>query len=123
MDGMSVRSAGVALLATLVALGLVGASAAAPKPKTQTQAIEQTLKVSMTKSFKKQLPGVVIGKLVCVLPKNGVVVHCTVHTSAPKNQENIVFKVTATLHDNGTISWTSTSHSCTDSKTGKPFKC
>jgi hypothetical protein len=34
-----------------------------------------------------------------------------------------VFKVTNTLHPNGTATFAMTAHSCTDSKTGKKLAC
>jgi hypothetical protein len=119
---MSIRSAAAALLALLV-LGAVPASAA--KPKTEAEADAAALKASMVTSFKKKLPGVIIGNVVCVLPLNGATFHCTAYTTAPTSHENIVFKVAATLHDNDAMSvtWQLTSHSCTDSVTHKPFTC
>src|ERR1700730_4091830 len=119
---MRIRSAGAALLA----LSVLGAAPAfAAKPKTEAQADAAALKASMVTSFKKQLPGVTIGNVVCVLPLNGATFHCTAYTTAPASHENIVFKVAATLHDNDAMSvtWRLTSHSCTDSVTHKPFKC
>ena len=119
---MSIRSAAAVFLALLV-LGAVPAFAA--KPKTEAQADAAALKASMVTSFKKKLPGVIIGKVACVLPVNGASFHCTAYTTAPASHENIVFKVIATLHDNDALSvtWQLTSHSCTDSVTHKPFKC
>jgi hypothetical protein len=119
---MRIRSAAAAIFALFV-LGALPALAA--KPKTEAQADAAALKASMVTSFKKTLPGVIIGKVVCVLPQNGATFHCTAYTTAPASHENIVFKVAATLHDNDAMSvtWQLTSHSCTDSVTHKPFKC
>ncbi len=119
---MRIRSTGAVLFALLL---LAAVPALAAKPKTEAQADAAALKASMIPTFKKELPGVSIGKVVCVLPLNGVTFHCTAYTTAPASHENIVFKVAATLHDNDamTVTWKLTSHSCTDSVTHKPFKC
>jgi hypothetical protein len=112
-----------AVLGASLALGAVPALAA--RPTTEAQADAAALKASMVTAFKRQLPGVLIGNVVCVLPLNGVTFHCTAYTTAPKSHENIVFKVAATLHDNDAMSvtWRLTSHSCSDSVTHKPFAC
>jgi hypothetical protein len=106
----------------LLGLLLAGAASAA-YPKAGIQYADKTMKASFTAWAKKNLPGTKVGTVSCKLPSSGNVIHCTVHVSAPKNQENIVFKVKGTLHDSGQLTWVSTSHSCTDSKTGKPFSC
>jgi hypothetical protein len=119
---MTIRSAAATLVALLA---LAALPAAAAKPKTEAQADAAALKASMVTTFKKQLPGVVVGNVVCVLPQNGATFHCTAYTTAPSAHENIVFKVAATLHDNDAMSvtWKLTSHTCTDSVTHKPFAC
>ena len=111
-----------ALAAAVLALVATGAASAA-YPKAEIQYADKTMKGSFTAWAKKNLPGTTVGKVSCVLPSNGNVIHCSVHVSAPKNRENIVFKVKGTLHDSGQLTWVSTSHTCTDSKTGKPFAC
>ena len=107
---------------SILALLTAGAASAA-YPKAEIQYANKTMKGSFTAWAKKNLPGTKVGKVSCVLPSNGNVLHCTVHVSAPANRENIVFKVKGTLHDSGQLTWVATSHSCTDSKTGKPFAC
>lgn len=118
-----------ARVAALVAgLFLLGSSAAlAAKPKTEAQADAAQLKASMVKKFKhtSSLSSLAIGKVVCVLPKNGATFHCTAATSSKKFREDIVFKVAVTLHDNDatTVSWTFTGQSCSDSVTHKKIAC
>jgi hypothetical protein len=109
-------------VAAVLALAAIGAASAA-YPKAEVQYANKTMKGSFTAWAKKNLPGTTVRKVSCVLPSNGNVIHCTVHVSAPKNRENIVFKVKGTLHESGQLNWVSTSHSCTDSKSGKPFAC
>ncbi len=116
------------LAVLLIGLFLLGSSTAiAAKPKTEAQAYAAQLKGSMVKKFKAtpQLRGVKIGKVVCVLPKNGAVFHCTADTNAPASRENIVFKVAVTLHDNDALSvtWKITSQACSDSKTHAKLAC
>src|SRR4051794_5891752 len=111
------------LLAALVVALAASGTAAAAYPRGDVLYANKTMKASFTAWAKKNLPGTTVGKVACVLPKSGNVIHCTIHVSAPKNRENIVFKVKGTLHEVGTLSWVATSHSCTDSKTGKPFAC
>ncbi len=112
----------VAATAALLALLAAGAASAA-YPKAEVQYADKTMKTSFTAWAKKNLPGTKVGTVSCKLPSNGNVIHCTVHVSAPKNRENIVFEVKGTLHESGQLTWVSTSHSCTDSKTGKKFSC
>ena len=68
--------------------------------------------------------GITVGKVNCVLPNEQRSSSTARSTSAPRsNRENIVFKVKGTLHDTGQLAWVATSHSCTDSKTGKKLAC
>jgi hypothetical protein len=117
-----------ARLALVVGLLLLGAPAAlAAKPLTEAQADAVALKASMVKKFKSTpaLRGVTIGKVVCVLPKNGVVFHCTVDSNAPASRENLIFGVAVTLHDNDatSVTWRVTSQACSDSKTHAKIAC
>ena len=113
------RLAGVFVLFSL----LTTTAASAAYPKAEIQYANKTMKASFTAWAKKHLPGAKVGAVSCKLPSSGTVIRCTVHVSAPQNQENILFRVKGTLHDSGQLTWVSTSHSCTDSKTGKPFAC
>jgi hypothetical protein len=120
---MKLRLAEAGLVVGMMALVGSGSALAAATPKTQAQAVEVSLKTSMTAAFKKEKLALTIGKVTCVLPKNGAVVHCTADaTGPPADHEDVVFKVAATLRDSGQITWTAT-HTCSDSKTHKPFKC
>ena len=116
------RPGSCGLAAALLAALLAPATLAA-KPLTQKQYTEQTLKTAMTAWARKNVKGLEIGAAACVLPENGNVVHCTVKSSAPGYRENIVFKVTETLHASGTMSWRVTAKACSDSETGKAITC
>jgi hypothetical protein len=110
------------LLATLAML-LVPLTALAAKPLTQKQYTEKKLKTAMMSSSELKPLGLTWGAVACVLPKNGNVVNCTVHASAPKARENIVFKVRETLTQEGAMTWKITSDACSDSKTGQKLSC
>jgi hypothetical protein len=111
-------------VAAIAAVVLVPAGAAAAAyPRADVQYANKTMKASFTAWAKKNLPGTTVGKVSCVLPTSGSVIRCTVHVSAPKSRENIVFKVNGTLHETGQLSWVATSHACTDSKTGAKLTC
>ena len=115
------------LAATLLVVLCAVASAqlaSAAYPKGEVQYAEKTMKASFAKWAKTHIAGTTVGKVTCVLPTNGTVIHCTVHVGTPTRfHESIVFQVKGTLHDSGTLSWVATSHTCTDTRTGKPFKC
>jgi hypothetical protein len=106
--------------ATLAAAATCGA---APAASPAQRYAERALKAAFTGWAKKNLPGTTVGKVSCVLPLSGSVARCTIHVSAPRNRENIVFRVTNTLHTNGTATFAMLSHSCTDSRTGKKIAC
>jgi hypothetical protein len=113
----------------VLALVLIAAALLAPLPglaakaPTQKQYAEQKLKAAMTAWAKKNVAGLRIGTVSCVLPLNGNVVHCTVHASAPRSRENIVFTVRETLTQLGAMKWAVTSDACSDSKTGQKLSC
>ena len=120
---MAKALAAAAILATC-SFAAAGTVSAATYPSGYRQEAEAKLKTAFAAWAKKHLAGSTVGKVSCILPTSGSTLHCTVHVaSAPKYRENIVFKIRETLHETGTMSWVATSHSCTDSKTGKPFAC
>jgi hypothetical protein len=107
---------------TLLAAVAAGHALAA-EPLTQKQYAELKMKQAITSWAKKNVPGLRVGATSCTLPRNGVVIRCTVQSTAPKYRENIVFKVKETLHDVGTVSWVVTSRACSDSKTHATITC
>jgi hypothetical protein len=121
------RQAAASILSIALVAALATTPALAAKPQTEAQYDAASLKASMVKKFKNtaSLKSVVIGKVVCVLPKNGATFHCTADTSSKAAHENLVFKVAATLHDNDatSVTWSMTSVSCTDSTTHKKITC
>jgi len=83
--------------------------------------LEKTLKAAMVKKFKTAAPKLKITKVKCVLPKNGVTAHCkaTFTTSGIDGY----YPVTATIHDNGQLTWTARSPRCLNPKTKKYAGC
>lgn len=120
---MSRRRSILAAAAVAAVALLVAGQALAAKPLTQKQFAEARLKQVLNAWARKTVPGLAIGTVTCVLPENGVVIHCTAKASAPKYRENLVFKVTETLHETGTMSWAITSKACSDSRTGQSIQC
>jgi hypothetical protein len=121
--GMRGRLA-VAVVVGLCAVAGSAQLATAAYPKGDVQYAEKTMKASFTKWAKTHMAGTTVGKVTCVLPTSGTVIRCTIHVGTPtRYHENILFQVKGTLHETGTMSWVATSHTCTDTRTGKPFKC
>src|SRR5262249_6508207 len=119
--GMSVRLLGAGLLAS--AALAAGAQEALAWTPAQNAAFAKKLAVSIKPVFKKQAPQLVLGKVTCVLPAEGTLVKCKAYFSDKPANANIVYLISADLKDSGAIKWTTTAHSCTDSKTGKKLQC
>ena len=120
---MSVFSGRVGLAAVTVVFVLSSSGPALGAAPTEAQAFAAKLRTDIAPTFKKQAPKLELGKVTCVLPTNGTVVHCVAHFAYPSGGLNIVYKIKATLLETGVIKWTTTSHSCTVAKTGKPQAC
>jgi endonuclease/exonuclease/phosphatase family metal-dependent hydrolase len=67
-------------------------------------------------------PKLVLGKITCVLPRNGAVVRCKAHFS-DRSANATPAKDQATLLDAGVIKWSTTSHSCSNAKIAKTLAC
>jgi hypothetical protein len=117
---MGIRSAGILLVVTAALVCSVPAFAWTPA---QNAAFAKQLKTKIKPVFKKQAPKLVLGKVTCVLPKSGALVHCKAHFSYPSAHANIVYAINARLKETGAITWTTTTHRCTDAKTGKKLAC
>jgi hypothetical protein len=117
---VSIRPVAVALAA---AGALVVSAPAFGFTPAQNAAFAKKLAPEVEKVFKKEAPDLVLGKVTCVLPQAGVTVHCKAAFSDAKANANIVYLINATLQDSGAVKWVTTTHSCTDAKTGKKLKC
>lgn len=89
----------------------------------ENAAFAKRLSAEIKPVFKKEAPGLVLGKVTCVLPQNGTVVKCKAHFSDAKANANVVYGINANLQETGNIKWTTTTHSCTNAKTGKKLQC
>jgi hypothetical protein len=120
---MHLNSTRLASIAVVGAVAFAGPGTALAATPTEAQAFATKLATYMKPVFKKQAPKLVLGKVTCVLPKNGNVVHCKAHFAYPSGGLNIVYQVKATLLETGMIKWTAGSHTCTNAKTGKTVSC
>ena len=113
-----------AALAAAAALAAVPPPAAlAARPASQRQQAERALKAAMTAWARKNVHGLEIGAVSCLLPRRGDVIHCTVRTAAPAYHEAIVFQIRETLSAAGTMTWLATSKACRDTQTGRAIAC
>jgi hypothetical protein len=99
------------------------ATASAGSTLTPAQVFANQLQVKIEPVFHKQVPGLLLATVTCVLPTNGNVVQCQAHFSDPSAGANVVYGIKATLKDSGVLTWTTTTHSCTNAKTGKKLAC
>ena len=102
----------VALLACAVASGAVNP---------EQLRLQKSLKADMAKSFKKRAPSLEITTVSCRLPSKGTVAHCTAHFLV--GQVKGYYKVSATIHESGQLTWTAASPRCFDKKSGKALRC
>jgi hypothetical protein len=119
---MSIRSAGAALVVAVALLSALQAVALGATPA-QNRQFATSLAAKIKPVFKKQAPKLALSKVTCVLPLNGTVVHCKAHFSYPSAGLNVVYGIKATLQETGDIKWVTTTHSCTNAKTGKTVAC
>ncbi len=117
---MVIRSAVIVLVAA--GAFVLTATALAYTPA-QNAAFAKNLATKIKPVFRKQAPKLVLRKVTCVLPKNGTVVRCKARFSYPSAKANIVYGIKATLQQTGSIKWTTTTHTCTNAKTGKKLAC
>jgi hypothetical protein len=115
---LSARLAAAALLAAVLAPVALGA-----RPALQRQQAERALKTAMTAWAHRNVRGLEIGAVSCILPRSGNVIHCAVKTAAPTYHEVIVFQIRETLSASGTMSWIATSKACRDTQTGRAIAC
>ena len=121
LPGPRRSSVGLAVAALLAAV--VAAAAPAARPVSQRQEAERALKAAMTAWARKNVHGLEIGAVSCLLPRRGDVIHCTVRTAAPAYHETIVFQIRETLSAAGTMTWLATSKACRDTQTGRAIAC
>jgi hypothetical protein len=82
------------------------------------------LKPIVKKRFKQVAPKLVLGKVTCNTLKDGVTAICLAHFADKPDGVNVTYTIKAVLHDvSGSLTWSTTAHSCTLVKTGKKIAC
>jgi hypothetical protein len=113
---------GLAAVAAGVALGCSPVGLAGTPQENAIAAAD--LKPLVKTKFHQVAPKLVLGKVTCNALKDGVTAICLAHFSLPADHINVVYTIKAVLHDvSPNLTWTTTGHSCTDSKTGKKLAC
>lgn len=109
-----------ALLAASVAVAPL-ASAGTPAENANAAA---NLKPLVKKKFNQVAPKLVLGKVTCNTLKDGVTAICRAHFADRPDGVNVIYTIKAVLHDvSSSLTWTTTTHSCTLIKTGKKIAC
>ncbi|HEY7537017.1 MAG TPA: hypothetical protein VH721_03440 [Gaiellaceae bacterium] len=117
------RSLAVALAATGT---LAGASpAAAAIDPSASAVLASALKPAMQQKLKSTVPGLVVTKVTCFVPRTSKAVSgkCTAKFKITKYRLTGVYQARATLDGQSRLSWSTSSVSCSDAKTHKPVKC
>jgi hypothetical protein len=107
------------VLLALAAALLAPAAGAATNP--EQLYLQKTLKAAMVKAFKKQAPGLKLTTVTCKLPSSGTVARCVAHFAAGRVKG--YYPVKATLHESGTMSWTTSAPTCFSATTNKRVAC
>jgi hypothetical protein len=82
------------------------------------------LRPLVLKKFKAVAPKLVLGKVTCNTLKDGVTAICLAHFTDKPDGVYVTYTIKAVLHDvSGSLTWTTTGHSCTDIKSGKKIPC
>jgi len=116
---VKVHHAGAALAAALSLVLACSASAASPPA---ALAFAKELRSDIKPTFAEQAPGLVLGKVTCVLPSKGNVARCLAHFADKAARANVVYTIKATLKGH-VIAWSASAHSCTSSTTGRKLAC
>ena len=78
------------------------------------------LKPLVQKKFKQVAPKLVLTKVTCFTQKDGVTALCQARFTDKPDGVYVTYKIKAVLHElGGKLTWSTTTHSCTDIKSGK----
>jgi hypothetical protein len=88
----------------------------------QNAHFSRTMKGLIGSVFKQKAPKLLLDNVSCVLAQSGTSGRCQAHFKLPEANANVVYVIKADIKA-GTVHWTTTSHSCSDSQTGKPLNC
>jgi hypothetical protein len=112
------------LAVLLLAWALALSSAALAGTPAENADAAANLKPLVQKKFKQVARKLVLGKLTCNALAHGVTAICLAHFSDKPDGADVVYTIRAVFHDvGGSLTWTTTAHSCTDAKTGKKLRC
>jgi len=82
------------------------------------------LKPLVQKKFKQVAPKLVLTKVTCVTQADGVTALCQARFTDKPDGVYVIYKLKAVLHElGGKLTWTTTTHSCVDIKSGKTIRC
>ena len=113
-----------ALVAALLGAALALAPLALAGTPAENANAAANLKPLVKKKFKQVAPKLALGKVTCKTLKDGVTAMCLAHFADKPDGVNVTYTIKAVLHDlSGSLTWTTTTHSCTLIKTGKKISC
>jgi hypothetical protein len=112
------------LLVALSVLTLVAAPLAFAGTPAENASAAANLRPLVKKKFHSIAPKLVLGKVTCNTLKDGVTALCVAHFTDKPDGVYVAYNIKAVLHDvSGSLTWTTTTHSCTDIKSGKKIPC
>jgi hypothetical protein len=120
---LATASLGAAVLGA-AALALAPQATAAIDPSASA-VLAGGVKPAMQSTLKKQVPGLVITKVTCFVPRTSAAIagKCTAKFKVAKNSLLGVYQVTAKLDNRMRVTWSTTSLACTDSRTHQRASC
>jgi hypothetical protein len=111
------------VLAGLVVLGLAAQADAARDP-TASAFLEGALRPAMQTKLRKSVPGLAITKVTCFVETTSAQIQgpCTAEFTVAKVSLKGTYRVDAKLDSQSRLTWTTTSHTCTDLR-GRRASC
>jgi len=112
------------LLVLVATLALAAAPLALAGTPAENAAAAANLKPLVKKKFHSVAPKLVLTKVTCRTQKDGVTALCVARFTDKPDGVYVAYNIKAVLHDvSGSLTWTTTTHSCTDIKSGKKIPC
>jgi hypothetical protein len=112
------------LLSLLSVAALVSAPLALAGTPAENANAAANLKPLVQKKFKQVAPKLVLTKVTCNTLKDGVTAICQARFTDKPDGVYVTYGIKAVLHEvGGKLTWATTTHSCTDIKSGKKIRC
>jgi hypothetical protein len=112
------------LLVALSLLALTAAPLALAGTPGENASAAANLKPLVQKKFHAVAPKLVLTKVTCNTLKDGVTALCIARFTDKPDGVYVAYKIKAVLHDvSGSLTWTTTTHSCIGIKSGKNVPC